>query len=545
MATITLSGAAAAAGDAASHPNLVPRPESVTISGGVLSVSPSTRFVFASIPPGFENEARVLARALRAATGRKPGVTTAGLAGMPMTAVAIVQAADPELGDEGYRLEVTTSSIRIEAAKTAGAFYGVTTLAQMLPDRPADGAQVPCLRIADKPRYGWRGMMLDCSRHFMDVEFVKRFLDRMADLKLNRFHWHLIDSNGWRMEVKSKPRLTEVAAWRGPAGKRHGGFYTHDEIREIVAYARARHIVVVPEFEMPGHSDAALVAYPELSCAGKPYKLPTRGKPDGAIKLDDLGWYTTLEKSRPFCAGNDDVFAFHDAVFAEAATLFDSPWWHIGGDERPSGHWANCPKCRARMKAGNLADEHALQNWFMKRCTDLLARRGKRAISWAVTRTDSHNPKDLDDVGNNAISQSWHNERAFAARKGWDVVVSNDGFLYFDYPETTGTGRPKWMPLLTLEKVYSFDPTPDGLSTTETRHILGPEACLWTELVPQDQVMPQIFPRILALAEIAWSPREGKDFPDFRRRVGALEPRLARLGVSYGKAPEKPIPPVW
>jgi hexosaminidase len=348
--------------------------------------------------------------------------------------------------------------------------------------------------------------MLDCSRHFMSPDFVKRTLDMMAYHKLNRFHWHLTDSQGWRLPVERYPKLTEVGAARDfDAPQREPAFYSRQDVRDIVAYAKARHVTVVPEIEMPGHCDAALAAYPELACEGGP----------GA-----------------FCAGNEETFEFLFAVLDETVAMFpDSPVIHIGGDERPKDVWNKCPKCRAKMSELGLATEHELQTWFMRRITDHLAKRGRRAMTWAVTQTDPYDPKDISDVSNDAIVQNWHGGAAFAARQGWDVVNSDNRFTYLDYPTRPDPAKPKWMPVLDLEKAYAFEPAPPGLSGDESKRILGGEACLWTEHVPQEKVDAQMFPRILALSEVVWSPGRKTEFRDFARRVESHMARLKQMGV--------------
>ncbi|MEI7633630.1 MAG: beta-N-acetylhexosaminidase [bacterium] len=546
MSAFAILGAAGAPGDRPLSTttelrqiNVIPRPARVEPAAGEFILRPKTAIFVTSDSAELKRAAEYLHGLLAPATGRSLPVANNPANERAKGIVLSMTDADAALGDEGYEILVTPENALLRAPTPAGIFYAVQTLRQLLPTeiesaRRPRGVKwsIPCLRIIDKPACAWRGFMLDCSRHFMSKEYIKRTIDLLAFHKLNVLHWHFIDSNGWRMQVDSYPKLTQIGAWRGKAARRYGGFYTKDDIREIVAHAKSRHVMIVPEFEMPGHSDAALACYPELSCSGESYKLPAEPLPN-----ENLNYFTKLNSSRPFCAGKDEVFKFHEAVFNEAVELFDSPYVHVGGDERPKGVWEKCPKCQARMKAEGLKDEHDLQNWFMRRISDILARKGKRVISWAVTRSDPYHPTDMDDLGNNAIIQNWHDGTAFAAGKGWDVVNAHNGFVYFDYPEFKGMNKPKWMPLLPLEKVYSFEPTPAALNTTEAKHILGGEACLWTELVPQDKVDAQIFPRLLALAEAVWSPREGKDYADFARRVARHEARLARMGVKYGKPP--------
>lgn len=436
-------------------------------------------------------------------------------------------------GQEGYRLKIIAEGAIIEAPSPAGAFYGGQTLRQLVAARDAEDA-LPSLHIEDSPRYAWRGFMLDCSRHFTDKAGILRLLDLLALHKMNVFHWHFIDNNGWRPEVKRLPRLTDFAAWRGPKHDRYGGFYSQEDIREIVAYAAERFITVVPEFEMPGHSTAALAAYPELTCSGKPLKLPGD---DESLPNEHLQWFTRHNGAPPFCAGSDAVLEFHSQVFDELLPLFPSKVIHVGGDERTTGTREKCEKCQARMKQKGLADEHDLQNWFMRRISDELNSRGKRAISWGVTRSNPYQPTDMDDLGNNAMVHNWHNGTAFAARKGWDVLNSNNAFVYFDYPEVPGLQKPSWMPLLPLKKVYSFQPTPQELAPEHARNVVGLEACLWTELVPQDVQDQHIWPRLLAVAERAWSPAETSNFAAFESRLSNYKPWLQRKGVKFGPPP--------
>lgn len=517
---------------------IIPRPMQLEPLPGQFVLTPEVRI---GIPPGADEDVRFAGRVLREAVLSATGLELAlleetadangGASSAPAGGILLTTSDAPAgLGNEGYELTVAPGGVLLRAASGRGLFYGVQTLRQLLSPPPAAPA-LPALRVTDRPRYAWRGFMLDCSRHFMDKAFVRRVLDLMAFHKLNVFHWHLIDNNGWRMEVASYPKLIETGAWRGPVGDRYGGYYTKDDIREIVACAAERHITVVPEFEMPGHSDAALACYPELTCSGEPWRFP-----EGPLPDDHLQWFARSGR-RPFCAGRDEVFAFHEAVFDEALELFPSPVWHVGGDERPQGVWETCPRCQARMKAEGLRDEHDLQNWFMRRIAEILARKGKRVISWAVTRTDPYNPSDMDDLGHGAMVQNWHDGAAFAARQGWDTVNSNNLFVYFDYPELPEQRdeKPDWMPMLGLETVYAFNPTPEGLSPEEARHIVGTEACLWTEQVPQEEVDIHIFPRLLAVAETAWTPQEKRDYADFLRRLAPHQARLEAMGVRFRK----------
>lgn len=445
---------------------------------------------------------------------------------------------------DSYGLKVSAQGIRISGSSPAGVFYGIQTLRQLLPasveTSPKTAVRclvVPAVEIRDQPALGWRGLMLDCSRHFMDVATLKQLLDVMAFLKMNRFHWHLIDGNGWRLQIDKYPLLTEKAAWRGPANARYGGFYSKADVREIVAYAASRHIEVIPEFEMPGHSDAALMAYPQFSCLGTPYLLPAPDSSPGAY--DSLGWYTDKGPSRPFCAGNDECFRFIEDLFDESLDLFPYPVWHVGGDERPEGQWDKCPKCQARMKTLNLPDEHALQLWFMRRVSDILARKGKTCISWAIPNDHQYyNPQALDDLGNQSILMNWHGATHFACTHGMKVVNATCGSMYLDYPPFPmypGWERPSWMAFLPLHQVYSFEPVPAGLTAEQVAYVVGAQTCVWTEFIPQEQLFSWIFPRVLAAAEAEWLPADKrKDFEGFQLRVTRLEERFARMGIAFG-----------
>ncbi len=512
LALSTLPSRAPAQDALPASPPIVPKPASLNvIEGARLTLTRHFKIFVPDDSPADREVGQYLAQVIEEHVGvRLPVVGAKRLDAEPGSIFLFSAAADKELGDEGYEINVRTNSIILSARTPAGLFYGVQTLRQLLPADPRMAhngeATLPCLRVLDRPRYAWRGLMLDCSRHFMSADFVKRTIDVMAHHKLNRLHWHLTDSQGWRLPVAKYPKLTEVGAARDfDSPQREPAFYTPDEVREIVAHARSRHVTIVPEIEMPGHCDAALASYPELACEGGPHA---------------------------FCAGKDQTFEFLFAVLDEVVELFpDSPVIHIGGDERPKDVWSKCPRCQARMNEIGVTTEYELQTWFMRRITDHLAKHNRRAMTWAVTQTDPYDPKDMSDVGNNAILQNWHGGAAFAAGKGWDVVNSDNRFAYLDYPPAPDPGKPKWMPVLDLEKAYSFNPTPPGLTPEQAKRILGAEACLWTEFVPQDKADAQLFPRLAALAEVMWSPAEGRSFAEFSRRINAHTSRLKQMGL--------------
>ena len=433
------------------------------------------------------------------------------------------------LGREGYTLTGSPEAITIEAAETAGVFYGIQTLRQLLPVEIERRAfvrgvpwQIPCVAITDTPRFEWRGYMMDEGRHFHGQETMLRTLDLMALQKLNVLHWHLTEDQGWRIEIKPYPRLTEVGAMRkgttrGLIGKHdgvpHGGFYTQEEIREIVAYAAERHITVVPEIEMPGHSRAALAAYPELSCTGGPFEVACR-----------FGIMQDI-----YCAGKEETFTFLQHVLDQAVALFPSPFIHIGGDEAPKRRWRKCPDCQNRIKGEGLKDEHELQLYFTNRIAAYLDSLGRKAVGW----NEILQPRLVDS----AILQYWVGKRKGmleAIQGGRNVIVSSYLYTYLDHSYS----------LTPLSKAYNFEPVFHELDVQDARRVLGLEAPMWTEFVPDRARLDyQTYPRLTAFAETGWSPREKKDLEDFRKRLAVFLLRLDELGVEYARGND--VEPPW
>ncbi len=413
-------------------------------------------------------------------------------------------------GLEGYELDVNETFIKIVAYKPNGLFYGIQTLRQLFPAHfeskeglSEQEIRIPCLEITDIPRFPWRGMLLDCGRHFMDKEFVKRYIDLLAYYKMNTLHWHLTEDQGWRVEIKKYPKLTETGAWRTESdGSRYGGFYTQDDIREIVAYAKERFVNVVPEIELPGHSVAAIASYPYLSCTGKQIEVETQW---GVFK--DI-----------YCAGNDSTLAFLKDVMSEVISLFPSDYIHIGGDEAPKFRWEHCEKCQNRMKNNNLKNEHELQTWLISQIDEYLQKNGRKLIGWDEILEGG--------LSKGASVQSWRGmEGAIAAaRSGHDAIVSPTSHAYFDYDISN----------INLEKVYSFDPIPAELNEDEKKHILGGECNLWSERAPQEKVDGRMFPRILAMSEVLWTYPKNRNFTEFRKKVQLQYQTLKALGVNYG-----------
>jgi len=433
---------------------------------------------------------------------------------------------DTLLPPEWYALTVMPQGIAITAPTEAGLFRGSRTLVQLL-EQGLDTGSIPCLSITDFPRFPWRGMHLDPCRHFWSVEFTKKYIDLLARYKMNSFHWHLTDDQGWRIEIKKHPRLTEVGAWRkgsqvGPYAKLqydsipYGGFYTQDQIREVVAYAAARHINVVPEIEMPGHALAALAAYPHLGCTGGPYEV-------------NRGWGVFEDV---FCAGNDSVFAMLEDVLTEVMALFPSEVIHIGGDECPKEAWKVCAKCQARMKAGNLKDEHELQSYFIQRIERFVNSKGRKIIGWDEILEGGLAP--------NAAVMSWRGTEGgiAAARSGHYAVMSPGSHCYFDHYQGDPANEPLAIGGYTpLQKVYSYEPIPAELKPEEHKYILGAQGNLWTEyILTPEHVEYMVVPRMLALAEVLWTPKEARDEKNFIERLESEFHRLEALDVNVSKS---------
>ncbi|MEU1487064.1 beta-N-acetylhexosaminidase [Streptomyces sp. NPDC005752] len=497
--------------------------------------------------PGTESTERWLRTTLGAAFGLPlaPGPTDAADSGN-----TIELRVDPSLEPEGYRLGVEpVRGVRITGGSAAGVFWGAQTLRQLLgpeafrraPVSPGAERRVPLTEIEDGPRFGWRGLMFDVARHFTPKDGVLRMLDLLAAHKLNVFHFHLTDDQGWRVEIKRHPRLTEVGAWRARTkhGHRaselwdetpHGGFYTQDDIREIVAYAAERHIRVVPEIDIPGHSQAAISAYPEL------------GNTD-VVDTSALSVWDTWGINPNVLAPTDNTLRFFEGVFEELLGLFPaetSPFIHVGGDECLKDQWRQSATAQARMAELGLADEDGLQSWFIRHFDRWLTDRGRRLIGWDEILEGG--------LAEGAAVSSWRGYAGgiAAAEAGHDVVMCPEQQVYLDHRQHGGPDEP--MPIgyvRTLEDVYRFEPVPPGLSEDAAAHVMGTQANVWTEVMQnQDRVDYQVFPRLAAFAEVAWSrlPAPGeRDFAGFERRMNVHYARLDALGVGY-RPPAGPRP---
>ena len=514
-----------------SNPAIIPMPQSLKIENGNFSISAKTE-IQASSELG--KNAEFLAESLKSAFGKKLKIIK-GTQNRKNTILLLLDKSLAKDGKEAYTLNVTPENIKISGAAPAGVFYGIQTLRQLFP--PATFAKdykaidnmaysIPCMKILDYPRFQWRSLMIDSCRHFFPVAEIKRMIDVMALMKMNKMHWHLTEDQGWRIEIKKYPKLTEIGSVRAESpkprrrrtgdGKIYGPyFYTQDQIKDVVAYAKDRFITIVPEIEMPGHSVAALAAYPELGCTGGPYKVRTRWGIEPNI----------------YCAGNDKTFTFLQDVLTEVMELFPSEFIHIGGDEAPKRRWKKCPKCQARMKKEGLANEHELQSYFVQRIDKFLASHGRRLIGWDEILEGGLAP--------GAAVMSWRGEEGGikAAKMKHDVVMSPNSYCYLDHYESKAKGEPESIGgLLPLKKVYSYNPTPQALSADEAKHILGVQGNLWAEFIwTPEQLEYKAFPRGCAIAEVGWTSPDRKNYSDFITRLNSHLERFKAMKVNYRK----------
>ncbi|MDX2189472.1 MAG: family 20 glycosylhydrolase [Bacteroidota bacterium] len=437
----------------------------------------------------------------------------------------------PELiSNEAYILEVMPNNIFIKAKTSVGVFYGIQTLLQLLPLKSEiqKSVSIPCQRIVDYPRFGWRGLHLDESRHFFGKDFAKKTIDLMAMLKLNVFHWHLTDDQGWRVEIKKYPKLTTMGAWRDdkrsepwnyyqfastPGKPQYGGFYTQADIKEIVNYAKERNITVVPEIDLPGHSAAAIYAYNWLSCNNKPWTIHSN---------------SPFEFADPLCICDDKVVEFTKDILAEIIDIFPSEYIHIGGDECKHEAWKEVPLCKQIMEKEGLKTTMELQGRFNKQLESYIISKGRKMIGWDEILEGGISPT--------AAVMSWRGVEGGieAAKHKHPFVMASSTHLYFDMPQSEGEITTSWLRTLPLEKVYSFDPIPSVLTPEEAKYMLGVEACLWTEnMQTPEKVESQALPREIALAEIGWSPKGTNDFNEFKKRLQNFFPRLDAKGYNY------------
>jgi hexosaminidase len=518
---------------AVSAPALVPIPQKMESREGVFGLQPKTQIV---VDRASQATGQYLADQLRKVTGYKLNLVSSTEPRSATGALVLTtKDAKTALGPEGYELTVAPHSVVIRATGQAGMFYGVQSLLQLMPpqvfaSKPGPGQTwtLPCVQIEDQPRFQWRGLLFDVARHFFTKAEAKQLLDELAAQKINTLHMHLTDDQGWRIQIKKYPRLTQVGAWRDEAGfdldpklstaygpdGRYGGCYTQSDLREITAYATARHITIVPEIEMPGHSCAALSAYPELSCTGGPYTPNTKGGVFAGV----------------YCAGKDETFVFLQNVLAEVCQVFPGKYIHIGGDEVPKDNWKKCPRCQARIKQEGLKNEHELQSYFIRRIEKFINARGRTLIGWSEIREGG--------LAQNAVVMDWIGGAAEAASAGHDVVMSPTKYCYLDYYQSTNrAAEPKAIGgYVPLSKVYSFEPIPANLEPQYQAHILGAQGNLWTEYIPNfKHAQYMIFPRLCAVAEVTWSPPASRNWESFTRRLQVQFQRFDEQGVNYRK----------
>jgi hexosaminidase len=436
--------------------------------------------------------------------------------------------------EEGYKLNVSPNFIVIKASSYKGVFYGMQSLLQTLPVVRTNAVlAVPAMEVNDYPRFKWRGMMLDVSRHFFGPEVIKEYLDLMASYKMNVFHWHLVDGAGWRLEIKKYPKLTQQAAWRvddlntpwnwaevafnsDRSKSTYGGYYTQEQVKEIVAYAKARNITVVPEIEMPGHSEAAMAAYPELSCSSKNH-------------FGQSGDFFASKTDGNYCAGNDSTFLFIQDVLTEVMAIFPSTYIHIGGDEVDKTSWKQCAKCQARMKAENLKDENELQSYFVRRIEKFLVSNNRKMIGWDEILEGGLAPE--------ATVMSWRGESGGieAAKMKHDVIMTPNSPCYFDNYQAGPEGEPLAIGgFNTVKKVYDYEPIPKELTKEEEKYVMGGQGNVWTEYIYTTKHLEyMMLPRMTALAEVLWSPKMNKNWNDFNERLQYHFRGFDQKGLNY------------
>lgn len=521
-------------------PSIVPKPAQLKLKPGKFTIDKQTRLFISSGDTNLVRVAHFFADQLHLAGGPDFKVEEVTKGDKTSNAILLTLTNDKsKISPEGYELLISQKKIDIRASTGAGLFYGIQSLLQLMPpevcqphnvvsDRSWD---VPCVDIRDHPRYSYRGMHLDVSRHFFPKEFIKRYIDLISMYKINTFHWHLTDDNGWRVEIKKYPKLMEISAWRvdhedmpwdgrpeqKPGEKAtYGGYYTQDEIREIVRYASDRYVTIIPEIEMPGHNKEVLAAYPQFSCTGGPFTVPAGG------------YWPNIDI---LCAGNDSVFTFLEDVLEEVVALFPSKYIHVGGDEADKTNWKTCPKCLNRIKTKGLKDEKELQSYFIKRMEKFIISKNRKLIGWDEILEGGLAPE--------ATVMSWRGVEGgiAAAKQGHDAIMTPGSHCYFDYYQADPASEPKAIGGFTsLKKVYSYEPTPKELTPEQARHILGAQGNVWTEFIPTtSHVEYMAVSRMIALSEVVWSPKNTRNWRDFQRRMANQFKRLDYMKVNYSK----------
>ena len=511
--------------------SVIPMPNDVTLSEGSFNLAGQDIYAEASLDQATHKAIADLWNQLYTVTGKKSTLSTEDK-GQKVRFIA-----NPNLGAEEYALNVNDNGVTVEASAFGGFFYGIQTLKQMLPaeiygNRKANAAWLlPYVSILDAPRFDYRGIHMDPCRHFWSIEETKRYIDIAATYKLNRLHWHLTEDQGWRMEIKKYPKLTEVGAWRSGTcigkdfdssdGIRYGGFYTQDEMREIVAYAAERNITVIPEIDLPGHMVAALAAYPELGCTGGPYEVWTRwGVADDVL-----------------CVGKEETFTFLQDVLTEMMDIFPSEYIHIGGDECPKTRWQECPLCQARIKElglkchGDITAEQELQCYVTARIQKFLNEHGRKIIGWDEILEG--------DLAEGATVMSWRGTQGGieAAKRGFDVIMTPNSHMYIDYYQSQERDKEPLCigGLVTVPKLYSYEPY-EGMAPGTEDHILGVQANLWTEYITSPEFLEyMLLPRLCALSEVQWCNADRKDYNRFDASLDHTFRMLDVMGYTYAK----------
>ncbi len=506
--------------------NIIPQPVSLQVNQGSFAIDNGTALKFNAADKDLKSAAKFFSAAINNISGKTLLLNTAAKRNIEFR---IAKTSD--IGDEGYKLNVTPATITVVANTKAGIIYGIQSLLQTLPAIRTNAAlEIPCMTITDYPRFKYRGMHLDVSRHFFGPEVVKEYINLMASYKMNTFHWHLVDDQGWRIEIKRYPKLTSVGAWRvdetdkiwgsRPQAKpgeatTYGGYYTQEQIKDIIKYAAERSVTIIPEIEMPGHVASAIAAYPYLSCTQQP-QLPLTG-----------GNYTGM--SSGYCGGNDSVFNFLENVLTEVIALFPSKYIHIGGDELDKGPWKICPKCQARIKTEGLKDEDGLQSYFIKRIEKFINSKNRKIIGWDEILEGGLAPE--------ATVMSWRGEAGGieAAKAHHDVIMTPGSPVYFDHYQAGPEGEPLAIGgMNTLKKVYDYEPIPKELNAAEAKYVLGAQANLWAEYITTaEQVEYMVLPRMLALAEVLWTPKENKNWQNFNERLQSQFKAFGQKGLHY------------
>jgi hexosaminidase len=522
--------------------NIIPKPTKLETQPGSFTITPSTKIILAKT--GLEKSANFLNDYLQKLYGFRLQVANNAGASKNNIVFDIVKADQPV--DGAYTLVINANGVQIAGENATGDFYAVQSLIQLLPMEKTKNLAVSFVNIEDKPRFGYRGMHLDVGRHFFPVAFIKKYIDFIAMYKMNTFHWHLTEDQGWRIEIKKYPKLTQVGAYRngtiigrhpgtGNDKQKYGGYYTQEQVKEIVKYAADRYITVIPEIELPGHASAAIAAYPQLSCF--PNEITKHAKTvswngDSTSKQVQQGWGVFPDVFAP----TENTFKFLQDVLDEVIALFPGKMIHIGGDECPKDNWKRCIDCQKLIKEKGLKDEHGLQSYFIQRIEKYLNSKGKQIIGWDEILEGGLAP--------NATVMSWRGEKGGieAAKQKHNVIMTPGAWMYFDHSQTKKEDSVTIGGYTTIQKVYSYEPLPVELSAEESKFVLGAQANVWTEYMKNpSKVEYMVFPRMSALSEVLWSSKEARNWPNFEKRMLVELKRYDWLGINYSKAFFDPI----